>query len=134
MIAATTFADKKVALFGLGGSGLATARALVAGGADVAVWDDNESSREKAKAAGFDGAFSSDHHHPWAEAQGQSGFTWSWLGAAMARTRRLSFGAISVPGGWRYNPAILAQAVATLGQMFPGRLPWIALGTSPKSP
>ena len=47
----------------------------------------------------------------------------------MARTERLSFGAISVPGGWRYNPALLAQAVGTLGQMFPGRLPWIALGS-----
>ena len=34
-----------------------------------------------------------------------------------------------MPGGWRYSPAILAQAVGTLGQMFPGRLPWIALGS-----
>lgn len=47
----------------------------------------------------------------------------------MARTDTLTFGAISVPGGWRYNPAVLAQAVGTLGQMFPGRLPWIALGS-----
>ena len=53
MIAATTFAGKRVALFGLGGSGLATARALKAGGADVAVWDDNLSAREKALAEGF---------------------------------------------------------------------------------
>jgi UDP-N-acetylmuramoylalanine--D-glutamate ligase len=53
MIAATTFAGKKVALFGLGGSGLATARALTAGGADVAVWDDNEAAREKAWAEGL---------------------------------------------------------------------------------
>jgi alkanesulfonate monooxygenase SsuD/methylene tetrahydromethanopterin reductase-like flavin-dependent oxidoreductase (luciferase family) len=34
-----------------------------------------------------------------------------------------------VPGGWRYNPAVLAQAIATLGRMFPGRLPWVALGS-----
>ena len=53
MIAATTFAGKGVALFGLGGSGLATARALREGGADVAVWDDNQSAREKAQADGF---------------------------------------------------------------------------------
>lgn len=53
MIAATTFAGKRVALFGLGGSGLATARALREGGADVAVWDDNASAREKAEAEGF---------------------------------------------------------------------------------
>mgnify|MGYP001765146018 CR=1 FL=1 len=52
MIAATTFAGKRVALFGLGGSGLATVRALVAGGADVAAWDDNAATREKARAEG----------------------------------------------------------------------------------
>ena len=54
MIAATTFAGKRVALFGLGGSGLATAHALRAGGADVAVWDDNISAREKAAAVPAD--------------------------------------------------------------------------------
>ena len=53
MIAATTFATRKVALFGLGGSGLATAHALKAGGADVSVWDDSAASRDKAKAEGF---------------------------------------------------------------------------------
>ena len=53
MIAATTFAGKRVALFGLGGSGLATARALREGGADVAVWDDNASARDKAAAESF---------------------------------------------------------------------------------
>ncbi|MBE7210957.1 MAG: LLM class flavin-dependent oxidoreductase, partial [Gluconacetobacter diazotrophicus] len=42
-----------------------------------------------AEGAGFDAAFTSDHAHPWAEAQGQSGFAWSWLGAAMARTETL---------------------------------------------
>ena len=53
MIAATTFAGKRVALFGLGGSGLATALALKAGGAAVAAWDDNLSAREKAEGEGF---------------------------------------------------------------------------------
>ncbi|MFT8246203.1 TIGR03885 family FMN-dependent LLM class oxidoreductase [Roseomonas sp. BN140053] len=84
---------------------------------------------QHAEAVGFDAAFSSDHLQPWSPSQGQSGFAWSWLGAAMQATERLSFGAISVPGGWRYSPAVLAQAIATLGQMFPGRLPWIALGS-----
>lgn len=51
MIAATTFSGKRVALFGLGGSGIATAQALLAGGADVVAWDDNPSSVEKAQAA-----------------------------------------------------------------------------------
>jgi probable non-F420 flavinoid oxidoreductase len=82
-----------------------------------------------ADAAGFDAAFSSDHLQPWGPAQGHSGFTWSWLGAAMAVTERLRFGLITVPGGWRYHPVVLAQAIATLGEMFPGRIPWIALGS-----
>ncbi|WP_043830069.1 TIGR03885 family FMN-dependent LLM class oxidoreductase [Muricoccus aerilatus] len=84
---------------------------------------------QEAEAAGFDGAFSSDHLQPWAPAQGHSGFAWAWLGAAMQATKGLQFGVISVPGGWRYSPAVLAQAVATLGAMFPGRLPWVALGS-----
>ncbi len=50
MIAVSTFAGKRVALFGLGGSGFVTTRALMAGGADVIAWDDNPSSVEKAAA------------------------------------------------------------------------------------
>ena len=53
MIPVTTFKGKKVALFGLGGSGLATAEALVAGGAEVTAWDDNPDSVAKAAAAGI---------------------------------------------------------------------------------
>ncbi|MFO1116303.1 MAG: UDP-N-acetylmuramoyl-L-alanine--D-glutamate ligase [Beijerinckiaceae bacterium] len=53
MIAATTFAGRHVALFGLGGSGLATALALREGGASVSVWDDNQAARDKASANGF---------------------------------------------------------------------------------
>lgn len=49
----TCFAEKSVALFGLGGSGLATARALLAGGAKVHVWDDNQTARNKAATLGF---------------------------------------------------------------------------------
>lgn len=53
MIPAQSFAGKRVALFGLGGSGTATARALAEGGADVAAWDDNPESVAKARAAGI---------------------------------------------------------------------------------
>jgi coenzyme F420-dependent glucose-6-phosphate dehydrogenase len=79
-----------------------------------------------AEAAGFDCAMSSDHFRPWGMAQGQSGYAWSWLGAAMAMTS-LPFGVISAPG-YRYHPAILAQGAATLAEMFPGRF-WFALGS-----
>ncbi|PHR19030.1 MAG: UDP-N-acetylmuramoyl-L-alanine--D-glutamate ligase [Hoeflea sp.] len=53
MIAASTFRGRRVALFGLGGSGLATAKSLVAGGADVSAWDDNPAQVEAAKGAGI---------------------------------------------------------------------------------
>jgi coenzyme F420-dependent glucose-6-phosphate dehydrogenase len=80
----------------------------------------------RAQAAGFDGVGSSDHFHPWSDRQGHSGFAWSWLGAALQATK-LPFGVVTAPGQ-RYHPAVLAQAVATLGEMFPGRLT-VALGT-----
>lgn len=81
---------------------------------------------KRAEQAGFQCVMSSDHFYPWSERQGQSGFAWSWLGAAMEATR-LPFGIISAPG-WRYHPAVLAQAAATLQQMYPDRL-WFALGS-----
>ncbi|MBN9070937.1 MAG: UDP-N-acetylmuramoyl-L-alanine--D-glutamate ligase [Rhizobiales bacterium] len=52
MIPATTFSGKRVALFGLGGSGMATAHALMAGGAHVVAWDDNPDSTARAEAEG----------------------------------------------------------------------------------
>ena len=79
-----------------------------------------------AEAAGFDCIMSSDHFHPWSERQGQSGFAWSWMGAAMQATT-LPFGLITAPG-YRYHPAIVAQAAATLCQMYEDRL-WWALGS-----
>jgi coenzyme F420-dependent glucose-6-phosphate dehydrogenase len=83
----------------------------------------------QAEEAGFDAAFSSDHFHPWAPAQGHSGFIWAWLGAALQATSKLSFAGITIPGGWRFHPAIVAQALATLDDLYPERLPWFALGS-----
>ena len=74
----------------------------------------------EAEAAGFERAWSSDHFSPWSERQGESGFAWSWLGAAMQATA-MPFGVVNAPGQ-RYHPAIVAQAAATLAEMFPGRL------------
>jgi len=79
-----------------------------------------------AEAAGFQAAMCSDHFAPWSSRQGNSGFAWAWLGAAMQATR-LPFGVVSAPGQ-RYHPAIVAQAAATLAEMFPGRF-WAALGS-----
>jgi probable non-F420 flavinoid oxidoreductase len=79
-----------------------------------------------AEGAGFDAAMCSDHFAPWSVRQGESGFAWSWLGAAMQATR-LPFGVVTAPGQ-RYHPTLTAQATATLASMFPGRF-WAALGS-----
>jgi coenzyme F420-dependent glucose-6-phosphate dehydrogenase len=81
---------------------------------------------QRAEAAGFDGAMCSDHLAPWNPRQGESGFAFSWLGAALARTD-FSIGMVNAPGQ-RYHPVIVAQAFATLEEMFPGRF-WAALGS-----
>jgi probable non-F420 flavinoid oxidoreductase len=85
---------------------------------------------QRAEAAGFSAAMCSDHIAPWSERQGHSAFAWAWLGAALASTR-LPFGVVNAPGQ-RYHPAIVAQAMATLAAMFPGRF-WAALGSGEAS-
>ncbi len=79
-----------------------------------------------AERAGFDGAMCSDHLAPWGVRQGESGFAWSWLGAALASTS-FSLGVVTAPGQ-RYHPVVVAQAIATREEMFPGRF-WAALGS-----
>jgi len=81
---------------------------------------------QHAEEVGFTAAMCSDHLEPWNERQGHSGFAWSWLGAALATTN-LPFGAVNAPGQ-RYHPVIIAQAIATLNEMFPRRM-WAALGS-----
>ena len=85
---------------------------------------------QAAEAAGFDAAMCSDHFSPWSKRQGESGFAWSWLGAALEATS-LSLGCVNAPGQ-RYHPAIIAQASATLAEMYPGRF-WVALGSGEAS-
>lgn len=79
-----------------------------------------------AERAGFDAVLSSDHLTPWSERQAESGHAWAWLGAAMASTS-LPYGVVTAPG-YRYHPVVLAQAIATLEQIWPGRLT-VALGS-----
>lgn len=81
---------------------------------------------QKAAEAGFSFCLSSDHFAPWNSNQGHSGFAWSWLGAALALTD-IEYGIVNCPC-YRYHPAIIAQAAATLDEMFPQRF-WIALGS-----
>ena len=79
-----------------------------------------------AEQAGFEMAMCSDHFAPWSARQDHSGYTWAWLGAALASTS-FEFGCVTAPGQ-RYHPAVHAQKIATLGQIFPGRF-WVALGS-----
>ena len=73
-----------------------------------------------AEKAGFEGVHSSDHFHPWSERQGQSGFSFSWIAAALQATK-IPFSMVCAPGQ-RYHPAIVAQAISTLCELFPGRI------------
>lgn len=79
-----------------------------------------------AEAAGFSSGMCSDHFAPWSTRQGHSGHAWAWLGAASERTS-FPMGVVTSPGQ-RYHPAVLAQAAATLADMYPGRF-WLALGS-----
>jgi coenzyme F420-dependent glucose-6-phosphate dehydrogenase len=79
-----------------------------------------------AEEAGFTAVSSAEHLQPWSARQGQSGFAWAWLGAAMQATALL-FSVVCAPGP-RYHPVILAQAAATLAELFPGRFQ-VALGS-----
>jgi G6PDH family F420-dependent oxidoreductase len=79
-----------------------------------------------AEQAGFAAGMCSDHFHPWGAQYGQSGFAWSWLGSALEATC-LPFGVVTAPGQ-RYHPAVIAQAAATLAQMYPERF-WVAAGS-----
>jgi probable non-F420 flavinoid oxidoreductase len=81
---------------------------------------------QHAEQVGFTAAMCSDHIFPWSSRQGESGFAWSWLGAALQATS-LPLGVVNAPGQ-RYHPAIIAQAAMTLQTMFPGRF-WAALGS-----
>jgi coenzyme F420-dependent glucose-6-phosphate dehydrogenase len=76
--------------------------------------------------AGFTAVSSSEHLQPWSPRQGQSGFAWTWLGAAMQVTS-LPFSLVCAPGQ-RYHPMLIAQAAATLAELFPDRFR-LALGS-----
>lgn len=88
--------------------------------------DDLVRYAEQAEEHGFTEVLASDHFHPWSERQGESGHVWSWLGAAMEATS-LSFGTVNAPG-YRYHPAVVAQAAATLRRMYPRRF-WLSVGS-----
>ncbi|MDP9118597.1 MAG: glucose-6-phosphate dehydrogenase (coenzyme-F420) [Actinomycetota bacterium] len=75
-----------------------------------------------AEECGFDSVFISDHLQPWRHDGGHAPFAMSWLGALGASTERITMGTSVLTPTFRYHPAIVAQAFATLGCLFPGRV------------
>jgi coenzyme F420-dependent glucose-6-phosphate dehydrogenase len=81
-----------------------------------------------AEAVGFDIIIASDHFHPWSDTGGQAGFPWIFLAAVAERTSKVEVGTAVTTPLFRYHPAIVAQAFATLDYLYPGRVS-ITVGT-----
>ena len=75
-----------------------------------------------AEEAGFDGLWVSDHFHPWQENQGHAGQAWITLAAIGQQTERLLLGTGVTCPTYRYHPAMVAHAFATLAGLYPGRV------------
>jgi G6PDH family F420-dependent oxidoreductase len=73
-----------------------------------------------AEEAGFEGLWISDHYHPWNDAQGQSSFVWSVIGAVSQRCGLPVTTAVTCPTV-RIHPAVIAQAAATSAVLLNGR-------------
>lgn len=75
-----------------------------------------------AEREGFDSFWFGDHFMPWIHTGGKSVFIWSILASSLERTSRIPMGPdVTCPIGGRFHPAIVAQAAATLNNMYPGR-------------
>src|SRR5690606_27959988 len=80
-----------------------------------------------AEAHGFSGVMAADHFQPWVPAQGQSSFVWNVLTALGERTVGDIGPGVTAPT-FRWHPAVVAQASATLAAMYPGRH-WLGIGS-----
>jgi G6PDH family F420-dependent oxidoreductase len=79
-----------------------------------------------AESRGFNGAMAADHFQPWVPQQGQSAFVWNVLTAIGERTRGDMGPGVTTPT-FRWHPAMVAQASATLAAMYPDRH-WLGVG------
>lgn len=75
-----------------------------------------------AEQAGFDVVSTSDHLQPWQANEGHAGLAWATLAALGQRTKRIGMGTAVTCPTFRYTPAVVAQAFATLGILYPGRM------------
>jgi coenzyme F420-dependent glucose-6-phosphate dehydrogenase len=75
-----------------------------------------------AENVGFDSVVVSDHYQPWRHTHGHAPYSFAWLGAVGARTERVMLGTSVVTPTFRYHPSVVAQAMGTLGVLFPERI------------
>lgn len=76
---------------------------------------------ERVERAGFDSVWFGDHIQPWFHENGRAPFAWSWLPLALERTVDIPVGVFVTPPMYRYHPLVIANAVATIDELFPGR-------------
>src|SRR3954469_6763106 len=76
----------------------------------------------RAEERGLDSATVSDHFLPWRHEGGHAPFALAWLAAVGERTRRIQLGTSVLTPTFRYNPAVIAQAFATLAVLHEGRV------------
>ncbi|CDO21157.1 F420-dependent glucose-6-phosphate dehydrogenase [Mycolicibacterium mageritense DSM 44476 = CIP 104973] len=81
-----------------------------------------------AEASGMDSATVSDHFQPWRHEGGHAPFSLAWMTAVGERTERLVLGTSVLTPTFRYNPAVIAQAFATMACLYPGRI-FLGVGT-----
>jgi coenzyme F420-dependent glucose-6-phosphate dehydrogenase len=81
-----------------------------------------------AEQVGFDSVVVSDHFQPWLHTGGHAPFSFAWLGALGAKTQRVLMGTSVVTPTFRYHPSVVAQAMGTLGVLFPNRV-MLGVGT-----
>jgi coenzyme F420-dependent glucose-6-phosphate dehydrogenase len=81
-----------------------------------------------AEAHGMDSATVSDHFQPWRHEGGHAPFSLAWMTAVGERTSSLQLGTSVMTPTFRYNPAVVAQAFATMGCLYPGRV-MLGVGT-----
>ena len=82
----------------------------------------------EAEKCGFITTMTSDHFHPWWHDNAYGNFTWIWIAAAAERTKDMQFITGVTAPIYRYHPAIIAQAFASLDVLYPGRI-GLGLGT-----
>ncbi|MET0844003.1 MAG: LLM class flavin-dependent oxidoreductase, partial [Mycetocola sp.] len=75
-----------------------------------------------AEAHGFESVAVSDHFQPWRHEGGHAPFSLAWMAAVGERTSTIRIGTSVMTPTFRYNPAVIAQAFATLGCLYPGRI------------